>query len=126
MKLESNVKTYDLATKSLRLLQLAVSTKIRLPVIMVLSSIFHQLAGVHSRQVHTSHDGTLDLVDVKNKVRSRNDAHEPLSRLICVEQTHNGTGGRVLSLDYLKKVMYSQTSYKQSAWGIGCLSTHEV
>lgn len=63
-----------------------------------------QLAGVHSRQVHTSHDGTLDLVDVKNKVRSRNDPHEPISRLICVEQTHNGTGGRVLSLDYLQKV----------------------
>ena len=64
-----------------------------------------QVAGVHSRQVCTNPDGTLDLLDVENKIRSRDDAHVPTSRLICIEQTHNGTGGRVLPLDYLRKVM---------------------
>ena len=63
-----------------------------------------QVAGVHSRQVHTNPDGTLDLLDIENKIHSRGDAHVPTSRLICVEQTHNGTGGRVLSLEYLRKV----------------------
>jgi len=63
-----------------------------------------QVAGVHPRQVHTNCDGTLDLADIANKVRSPCDAHQPVSRLICVEQTHNATGGRVLSLDYLQKV----------------------
>ena len=63
-----------------------------------------QVAGVHPRQVHTNCDGTLDLADIANKVRSSSDAHQPVSRLICVEQTHNATGGRVLSLDYLQKV----------------------
>jgi len=64
-----------------------------------------QVAGVHSRQVRTNLDGTLDLLDMENKIRSRGDAHEPTSCLICVEQTHNGTGGRVLPLEYLRKVM---------------------
>ena len=63
-----------------------------------------QVAGVHPRQVHTNCDGTLDLADIANKVRSPCDAHQPVSCLICVEQTHNATGGRVLSLDYLQKV----------------------
>ena len=66
---------------------------------------FSQLAGVHPRQVHTHPDGTLDLFDIENKVRSQGDAHAPISRLICIEQTHNGTGGQVLSLDYLQKVI---------------------
>ena len=64
-----------------------------------------QVAGVHSRQVHTNPDGTLDLSDIENKIRSRGDAHLPTTRLICVEQTHNGTGGRVLPLEYLRKVI---------------------
>ena len=64
-----------------------------------------QVAGVHSRQVRTNHDGTLDLLDIENKIRSRGDAHVPTSRLICIEQTHNGTGGRVLPLEYLRKVI---------------------
>ncbi|XP_074639763.1 uncharacterized protein LOC141897975 isoform X2 [Acropora palmata] len=63
-----------------------------------------QVAGVHPRQVHTNCDGTLDLADIANKVRSPCDAHQPVSCLICVEQTHNATGGRVLSLDYLQKL----------------------
>lgn len=63
-----------------------------------------QIAGVHPRQVHTNPDGTLDLLDIANKVRSQGDAHHPISRVICIEQTHNATGGRVLSLDYLKKM----------------------
>ncbi|CAH3170038.1 unnamed protein product, partial [Porites evermanni] len=63
-----------------------------------------QIAGVHPRQVHTNPDGTLDLLEIESKVRSREDAHQPISRLICVEQTHNGTGGRVLSLEYLQRV----------------------
>ena len=59
---------------------------------------------MHPRQVHTNCDGTLDLADIASKVRSPCDAHQPVSRLICMEQTHNATGGRVLSLDYLQKV----------------------
>lgn len=59
--------------------------------------------------MHTNPDGTLDLLEIENKVRSREDAHQPISRLICVEQTHNGTGGRVLSLEYLQRVNFLRT-----------------
>ena len=57
----------------------------------------------------TNPDGTLDLLEIESKVRSREDAHQPISRLICVEQTHNGTGGRVLSLEYLQRVIFLRT-----------------
>ena len=59
--------------------------------------------------MHTNPDGTLDLLEIESKVRSREDAHQPISRLICVEQTHNGTGGRVLSLEYLQRVNFLET-----------------
>ena len=59
--------------------------------------------------MHTNPDGTLDLLEIESKVRSREDAHQPISRLICVEQTHNGTGGRVLSLEYLQRVIFLRT-----------------
>ena len=59
--------------------------------------------------MHTNPDGTLDLLEIESKVRSREDAHQPISRLICVEQTHNGTGGRVLSLEYLQRVNFLGT-----------------
>ena len=59
--------------------------------------------------MHTNPDGTLDLLEIESKVRSREDAHQPISRLICVEQTHNGTGGRVLSLEYLQRVNFLRT-----------------
>ncbi|KAL9956746.1 hypothetical protein ACROYT_G038273 [Oculina patagonica] len=70
-----------------------------------------QLAGVHTRQVRTNIDGTLDLLEIENKVRSHGDAHLPTSRLICIEQTHNGTGGRVLPLEYLRKVKELATKH---------------
>ena len=61
--------------------------------------------------MHTNPDGTLDLLEIESKVRSREDAHQPISRLICVEQTHNGTGGRVLSLEYLQRVNFLGTLF---------------
>ena len=62
--------------------------------------------------MYTNPDGTLDLLEIENKVRSREDAHQPISRLICVEQTHNGTGGRVLSLEYLQRVNFLGTLWE--------------
>ncbi|KAL9956747.1 hypothetical protein ACROYT_G038274 [Oculina patagonica] len=59
-----------------------------------------QVAGVHTRQVRTNIDGTLDLLDIENKVHSNGEAHLPTSRLICIEQTHRG---RVLPLEYVRK-----------------------
>uniref|UniRef100_A0A1A7YEN7 Threonine aldolase 1 n=2 Tax=Iconisemion striatum TaxID=60296 RepID=A0A1A7YEN7_9TELE len=64
-----------------------------------------QLAGVHSTTVTTRPDGTFDLKWLESKIRhGYPDPHYPRSRLICVENTHNIQGGRVLPLHFLQDV----------------------
>ncbi|XP_055085774.1 threonine aldolase 1 [Periophthalmus magnuspinnatus] len=64
-----------------------------------------QLAGVHSTSVTTLPDGTFDLDQLESKIRHGfPDPHYPRSRLICVENTHNIQGGRVLPLSFLQEV----------------------
>ncbi|XP_076459345.1 uncharacterized protein LOC143292711 [Babylonia areolata] len=62
------------------------------------------LAGVQPRAVQTNPDGTLDLADLVGKIRDRSDTHYPFTTAICLENTHNKCGGKVLPLDYIKKV----------------------
>ncbi|KAF3704241.1 putative protein R102.4 [Channa argus] len=64
-----------------------------------------QLAGVHSTTVTTLPDGTFDLEQLELKIRhGYPDSHYPRSRLICVENTHNIQGGRVLPMTFLQEV----------------------
>lgn len=64
-----------------------------------------QLAGVHATTVTTLPDGTFDLDQLESKIRhGYPDPHYPRSRLICVENTHNIQGGRVLPLAFLQEV----------------------
>lgn len=63
-----------------------------------------QFGGVQSRFVHNQADGTLNLQEIQEKIRPLDDDHQPWTRAICVENTHNRCGGKVLSLDYMKQV----------------------
>uniref|UniRef100_A0A9J7ZGG3 Threonine aldolase 1 n=1 Tax=Cyprinus carpio carpio TaxID=630221 RepID=A0A9J7ZGG3_CYPCA len=64
-----------------------------------------QLAGVHSATVTTLSDGTFDLDQLISKIRhGYPDPHYPRSRLVCVENTHNIQGGRVLPLSFLQEL----------------------
>lgn len=64
-----------------------------------------QLAGVHSTTVANLPDGTFNLDQLESKIRhGYPDAHYPRSRLVCVENTHNIQGGRVLPLTFLKEL----------------------
>ena len=64
-----------------------------------------QIAGMHSRQVKTYSDGTLDLVELESKIRTDpNDPHYPITRVVCLENTHNVMGGRVIRPEYMEKV----------------------
>ncbi|KAG9337909.1 hypothetical protein JZ751_027562 [Albula glossodonta] len=64
-----------------------------------------QLAGVHSTTVTNLPDGTFDLCQLESKIRhGYPDAHYPRSRLVCVENTHNILGGRVLPLSFLQEL----------------------
>lgn len=58
------------------------------------------LGGVHPHTVPNETDGTLDLAKVEAAIR-RDDEHEPGTRLICLENTHNFCGGRVLPVTYM-------------------------
>jgi threonine aldolase len=61
------------------------------------------LGGVHSCQLPNQDDGTLKLEDIQAAVRSK-DAHQPISRLICLENTHNRCGGVALTSEYTQAV----------------------
>ncbi|KAG7325028.1 hypothetical protein KOW79_011344 [Hemibagrus wyckioides] len=64
-----------------------------------------QLAGVHSTTLTTLADGTFDLEQLESKIRhGYPDEHYPRSRLVCLENTHNIMGGRVLPVSFLQQV----------------------
>lgn len=61
------------------------------------------LGAVHSCQLPNQPDGTIELQDIQAAIRS-NDAHQPISRLVCLENTHNRCGGVSISAAYTQMV----------------------
>ena len=61
------------------------------------------LGGIHPMVIPNQPDGTLDLAQIEANIRGDNE-HYPVTKLICVENTHNFCGGRVLSLDYMDRI----------------------
>lgn len=61
------------------------------------------LGGVHSRQVPNLPDGTLALDDLREAIRP-DDAHQPITRLIALENTHNRCGGVAITREYTQQV----------------------
>ena len=61
------------------------------------------LGGVHSCQIPNQPDGTLLLEDIEAAIRSK-DIHQPVSRLIALENTHNRCGGVTLTKEYTRAV----------------------
>jgi threonine aldolase len=61
------------------------------------------LGGVHSCQLPNQPDGSLALEDIKAAIRT-DDPHEPISRLICLENTHNRCGGTFQTPGYTKQI----------------------
>jgi threonine aldolase len=62
------------------------------------------LGRVHTRTVPTQPDGTLLLKDIEERIRPVIDDHFPLSKLVCLENTHNRMGGKVLTVEYIQSV----------------------
>ncbi|XP_053309184.1 uncharacterized protein LOC128471293 isoform X2 [Spea bombifrons] len=64
-----------------------------------------QIAGVFVRPVRTLSDGRLDLKDLESKIQHGfPDPHYAETRLICLENSHNRMGGRVLPVSYMEEV----------------------
>lgn len=61
------------------------------------------LGGVHPHLLPNQPDGTLDLNHIKGAVR-RDDIHQPVSRLVAIENTHNRCGGVALTVEYTRAV----------------------
>jgi len=61
------------------------------------------LGGVHSCQLPNRSDGTIALEDIQAAIRPYDD-HQPITRLITLENTHNRCGGIALSVEYMQAV----------------------
>ncbi|CAF1396786.1 unnamed protein product [Adineta steineri] len=62
------------------------------------------LGRVHSRVAPTQPDGTILLKDIEERIRMMTDDHFPQTKLVCLENTHNRMGGKVLTLEYIQSV----------------------
>lgn len=60
-----------------------------------------QFGGVSPRTIKNLPDGTFDLNAVNAAIRE-DDIHEPSTKLICIENTHNACGGKVLPISFMK------------------------
>ncbi|MGQ9629569.1 MAG: low-specificity L-threonine aldolase [bacterium] len=59
------------------------------------------ISGVQIRAIY-GEDGAMDPAEIRRAIRARNE-HFPVSRLICLENTHNGAGGTVIPLSIMKE-----------------------
>ena len=66
---------------------------------------------MHPRTLINDANGTFDLEQMKKYIRSRNDAHYPWTKLVCIENTHNFCGGKVVPLKFLAKVRNGYFSF---------------
>ena len=62
------------------------------------------LGGVHPHPLPNLPDGTLDIDRLRRAIRNPTDIHQPPTRLICLENTHNRCGGVVLTPSYTEAV----------------------
>ena len=60
-------------------------------------------SGIQLRPVATD-DGILTAAHIRSALRSTDNPYQPDTSLICVENTHNAAGGKVVPLDILREV----------------------
>ena len=61
------------------------------------------LGGIQPNPIPNQKDGTLALEGIRNAIRPE-DVHQPITRLICIENTQNNCGGVALSVEYTRQV----------------------
>jgi threonine aldolase len=61
------------------------------------------LGGVHSCQLPNQPDGSIALDEIEGAIRA-DDPHQPITRLVALENTHNRCGGTVQSVAYTRRV----------------------
>lgn len=61
------------------------------------------VGGIHPRPLPNQADGTLDLAEIEAAIRPDN-VHFPITRLVCLENTHNRCGGTAFGPAYMAQV----------------------
>jgi len=61
------------------------------------------LGGIMPHLIRTQLDGTLSLDEIRAAIRGE-DIHAPITRLVCIENTHNRCGGVPLTVEYTRQV----------------------
>ncbi|XP_047612686.1 probable low-specificity L-threonine aldolase 2 isoform X2 [Phacochoerus africanus] len=70
------------------------------------------IAGVHSHPLPDLPHGTLDLAELERLItRGLGSPYHPVCELICLENTHSSSGGRVLPIEYLHQVHLLARTY---------------
>jgi len=62
-----------------------------------------QFGGICMRTLPNKEDGTMEIAKIKKAIRD-DDIHEPSTSLICIENTHNACGGKVLKESFLQEL----------------------
>lgn len=62
-----------------------------------------QFGGVSMRTVKNLEDGTMNIDEIKSAIREP-DIHEPITKVVCIENTHNACGGKVLPISFLEEL----------------------
>ena len=62
-----------------------------------------QFGGVSFRTIPNLPDGTMDPDAIAAAIRD-DDIHEPITQLICIENTHNVCGGKVVPLEFMQSL----------------------
>jgi threonine aldolase len=69
------------------------------------------LGGVASRAIPNEEDGSLKIESILNAIRADN-IHYPITQLVCLENTQNFCGGRVLPAEYINDVAAAIRPYR--------------
>ena len=62
-----------------------------------------QFGGIAMRTLPNKEDGTIDIAKIEKAIRD-DDIHEPSTSLICIENTHNACGGKVLKESFFQEL----------------------
>jgi threonine aldolase len=70
-----------------------------------------QFGGIFPHILPNEDDGSINIHAIEHAIRENN-IHYPKTELICIENTHNVCGGRVLSLNYLEQLSRLSSQYQ--------------
>jgi len=60
--------------------------------------------GIHSHQLHNNDDGTINIDSIISGINNSDDSHYAITKLLCLENTHNTCYGSPIDSNYFTKV----------------------